>query len=235
MLVIGCWAVAAAVSWWTAPRPSTYEQARADIAGRQVVAFQWGDRWGGGDTRRWFADDTLYSSNPLGPLFGWRTGDGRVHWIDSGDFDQVMATGAVDATVYDGPGAIGLAQDLQAAGIEQRYGDISVLGGLVGGIGFFLTMLVLLVLLVGPEPVLGTKWYWFWIVFTMPYGLGLLFWTLRDRPWAARPPAREPRRDGWLIGLATGVLLGVLITVALHLLNGAFGDRWIPYGNGWWI
>ncbi|HWS38304.1 MAG TPA: hypothetical protein VN408_36895, partial [Actinoplanes sp.] len=73
----------------------------------------------------------------------------------------------------------------------------------------------------------------FWIGAIMPYGLGLVFWVLRDRPWANRPPTPGERRDGWLIGIATGVLLSVLIAVALHLSSNALGDRWIPVDDIW--
>ncbi|HWS31207.1 MAG TPA: hypothetical protein VN408_00540, partial [Actinoplanes sp.] len=53
-LVIGLWVLAASVTWWTSPRQSTYEQARADITAQRVVAFQWGDHWAVEETRRWF-------------------------------------------------------------------------------------------------------------------------------------------------------------------------------------
>jgi hypothetical protein len=232
-LVLLLWLVAAATNWWIAPRQSTYEQARADIAAGRVAAYQWGDRWENHNSRWWFPDTTMRSSGTLGPLFTWQTGDGRVHWTDSGDFEQVTRTGTVDEKNYAGVGAVGLGQDLLAAGLEGRSGDLDPLGGIIIGVGTVLVLTFLGVLLAGPEPVLGTRWFWFWLVCTAPYGLGLLFWTVRDRPWTrAEPPVpeggRTPRRDRGFLGLCIGVLSTMVISLLLFALNAVLGDRWIP-------
>lgn len=229
VLVVVAWVVAAAVSWWTTPRESAYERARADIAGGRVVAYQWGDNWADSGSSWWFGDRTLYSSGTLGPLFAWRTGDGRVHWIDEAAVGEAALTGAVDPKDYAGPGAAALGQDIQAAGAGERLGDVSAGSDAVGPIGFVLSAVFLMVLVAGPAPVLGTRWYWFWLVLASPYGLGLLFWLVRDRPWSARADGEgDPRRDRWLLGLATGVLLSVAVSVVLFLLHRLLGETWVP-------
>src|SRR5688500_2723597 len=117
MALILLWLLAAFMTWWTAPRKQSYDQARADLAAGRATAYQWGDRWDVDRSRRWFGGATLQSSDTLGPLFAWRTPAGRVHWIDTGDYDEVTTTGAVDERSYAGPGAIGIAQDVQVAGL----------------------------------------------------------------------------------------------------------------------
>ncbi|GAA1653690.1 hypothetical protein [Actinoplanes couchii] len=230
ILMIGGWLVAVAVNWWVAPRPATYEQARADIAARDVVAFRWGERWDS-DARRWFGNDTLYSSNRIGPLFSWRTGDGRVHWVDADSANPDMAPMSdEDVQLYSGAGTTALSREIQDAGLgERRDTDIFVFGNLLGTIGAVVYLLFLAVLVAGPAPALGTRWYWFWLNFLTPYGLGVIFWTLRERPWTDRPPPDPGTpRDRWPLGLLTGLVLSVTIPLALQLLTWIVGDRWFP-------
>ncbi|WP_191842743.1 hypothetical protein [Catellatospora chokoriensis] len=227
------WLLAAAAGWWTAPRKQSYEQARADVAAGHVTAYQWGDSWAAGSPRPWFGVSGLRASGTLGPVFVWRTPDGRVHWTNTDFFDQVTTTGAVDPASYSGPGAEGIAQDLRAGGLEHRAGEIQPLGVAVTGIGLALAAVFLGVVVAGPAPVLGTRWFWFWLVYTAPYGLGMLFWLSRDRPWsrplapAAMPGDRE-RRDRGILGLCLGILATILISLLLLTLHEALGGRWVP-------
>jgi hypothetical protein len=68
--------------------------------------------------------------------------------------------------------------------------------------------------------VLGTRWFWFWLVTMAPFGLGLLFWLFRDRPWTRATPAPDgpPRRDRGILGFCIGVLATILISGVLALL-----------------
>ncbi|NBE83221.1 hypothetical protein [Micromonospora rubida] len=228
------WLLAAAVSWWTAPRKQSYEQARADVTAGHVTAYQWGDSWAtGGSPRPWFGASGLRASSTLGPLFAWRTPEGRVYWTDTDSFDQATTTGAVDPGNYSGPGAVGIAQDLRAGGLEQRAGEVRPLGVAVTGIGLVVAAVFLGVVVAGPAPVLGTRWFWFWLASTAPYGLGMLFWLSRDHPWS-RPvvPAAmlgdRERRDRGILGLGLGILATILISLLLLTLHEALGDRWVP-------
>jgi hypothetical protein len=220
------WLFAAALSWWTAPQEQTYEQARAAVSAGHVTAYQWGDRWDASG-QRWFGDAALQSSDTFGPLFAWRTSDGRVHWIDTDNFDQVSTTGEVDESSDSGAGAVSIAQDLRAAGLQNRTDDVESFGTALGWAGLFLGLVFLGVVVSGQAPVRGTRWYWFWLVYITPYGLGLLFWLARERPWsrAAAPSAVSgpERRSRGLAGLAIGIGAALLVSLLQLILHDVLG------------
>ncbi|MGV9982369.1 hypothetical protein ACWDUH_32405 [Micromonospora wenchangensis] len=227
------WLLGAATTWWTAPRQQDHDRAGADVAAGRVVAYQWGDRWEVDRSPPWFGSATLWASGRHGPLFAWRTSDGRVHWTDTDRFGQVTTTGAVEQESYSGPGAVGIAQELRAAGLEHRAGDLHGPVSAVGGAGVLLAVGALVVVVAGPAPVRGTRWYWFWLIFLSPYGLGLLLWTARERPWsrsAAAVAVRNPTapRDRGVLGFGLGILASVLLGAVLLILHEALGDWWVP-------
>ncbi|TDC66335.1 hypothetical protein E1258_03105 [Micromonospora sp. KC207] len=227
------WLLAAVTTWWTAPRKQSYDQARADVAAGRVTAYQWGDRWGVGSSPRWFGTPALQGSGTLGPLIAWRTPDGRVHWTDTDIFGQVTTTGAVDQGSYSGPGAVGIAQDLRAAGLEHRAGVVPSPASAVTWIDLFLAAVVLGVVVAGPAPVRGTRWFWFWLIYLTPHGLGLLFWLARDHPWSrpavpAAARSRVERRHSGILGFGIGILAAMLIGAVLLILRQALGDWWVP-------
>ncbi|RZU54348.1 hypothetical protein EV385_6299 [Krasilnikovia cinnamomea] len=226
--VVGLWVLAAATAWWTAPRQQSYAQARADVAAGRVTTYQWGDRWDG-NTRRWFDDYGLQSSDTLGPLFAWRTPDGRWHWTDTTDFGEVMATGAALEKQYAGVGAAALAKELRDAGLDNALGDVGR-PAIVTGIEASLGLLFIGVLVAGPAPRLGTRWYWFWLVTVAPYGLGMLFWMFRDHPWSrtTAAPGDEDQRDRGVRGLLLGILSAFVIGLVVLALQSLLGDRWVP-------
>ncbi|AVT35761.1 hypothetical protein [Plantactinospora sp. BB1] len=231
------WLLAAGTAWWAAPREQSYDRARADVLDGRVSAYQWGDGWDV-DPLPWFHAPTLHASGTLGPLFVWRTPDGRVHWTDTGRFDQVSLGGTVEPADYSGPGAVGIAQHLRAAGLEHRAGDVHPLGAAaVTGLGLLLGAVFLGVLGAGPAPVHGTRWFWFWLVAIAPYGLGLLFWLGRDRPWSRSTApvgmlGGGERRDRGALGFGLGVLAAILVGAVLLFLHDALGDRWVPRSGG---
>ncbi|MEO3927678.1 hypothetical protein ABGB07_27980 [Micromonosporaceae bacterium B7E4] len=227
------WLIALALAWWAAPRERSYEQAREDIADGRVSAYQWGDRWHVGLAQPWFGAADLASSGTHGPLFVWRTAEGRVYWTNTDNFGQVTLTGSVDQQSYSGPGAVGIEQELRAAGLEHRAGGIRPVGLLVTGLGLALAAIFLGVVVAGPTPVVGTRWFWFWLVCTAPYGLGLLYWLGRDRPWSrpaapASVPGRPEWRDRGTLGVGLGILATILVSVLVLALHDVFGDRWVP-------
>ncbi|WBB49810.1 hypothetical protein O3597_04835 [Verrucosispora sp. WMMA2044] len=229
--VVALWLVAAGTAWWTAPRQQSYDQAEADLAAGRVVAHQWGDRWDADRRTPWFGTADLESSGRLGPLFAWRTPDGRVWWTDTTYFDQVTIIGTVHEMSYDGPGAVAFAEQLQAAGLAAgRSGVLQPIGQVVAGTGFAAAVVVIGVLLAGPAPVLGTRWFWFWLICLVPFGLGILWWLARERPWAhADSPPTGPRqhRHGAL-GFAIGLLAALLNSMLLLALGQLLGDWWVP-------
>jgi hypothetical protein len=220
LVLVASWLVAAATAGWTAPRHAGYAQAQADVLDGRVVAYQWGERWDDSSPARWFGRPTLVPGEKLGPLFVWRLPDGRVRWADTNDFDQVTVTGTVDEKEYAGTGAVGLAQAVKAAGPADPYGDIAPARWVVEGISIVLGLTFLVVLVSGPAPVLGTRWYWFWLVVLPPYALGLLFWLFRDRPWSRRATGGGQRPDRGFLGLLTGLLVAFLLGGLRLLLGG---------------
>jgi hypothetical protein len=94
-------------------------------------------------------------------------------------------------------------------------------------------LLVLFLLVKGPEPRRFTRWGWAWIIVFLPAGIGALWYLLREAPWNARTSARwplprhatgahdpigPPRRRGWLgliFALAAGQVLAALLTGGL--------------------
>src|SRR6185369_17410907 len=88
----------------------------------------------------------------------------------------------------------------------------------VGALGIVFGLISFGVLAIGPGPRLGTRWFWFWLLLLAPYGLGVIFWMLRDRPWAPVAQA-PPRRDRGVFGLVTGLLVAFLIGAGLGVFD----------------
>ncbi|MBQ1025483.1 hypothetical protein [Micromonospora sp. C95] len=230
LIIVMLWLVAAGTAWWTAPRQQSYDQAEADVAAGRVVAHQWGERWDAERRTPWFGTADLESSGPLGPLFAWRTTDGRVWWTDTTYFDQVTIIGTVHERSYDGPGAVAIAERLQAAGLDSRSAALQPLGNLVAGTGLAAAVAIIGVLLAGPAPVQGTRWFWFWLVCLVPFGLGLLWWLARERPWtyADSPPAGPRQRSHGALGFVLGLVAALLSSMLVLVLGQLLGDWWVP-------
>ncbi|HET9519326.1 MAG TPA: hypothetical protein VFO77_16505 [Actinoplanes sp.] len=231
--VVLLWLVATATTWWTAPRERTYDQARKDISAGHVTVYQWGDRWDDDSPQHWFGGFSLASSSAKsGPIFAWRTSYGRVYWTDTNNYDHVTTNGTVDEEQYSGGGAIAIAQDLQSAGLADRGGRVDPASSVPAWVGLVLGFGLLGVLVAGPAPVRGTRWYWFWLVSLAPYGLGLLFWLARDRPWSRSATAKEiggtDDRARGIAGFAIGVLAGLVGSLLVLILHWLLGDRWVP-------
>jgi hypothetical protein len=75
----------------------------------------------------------------------------------------------------------------------------TTLGGTRPALLTYLSLALVLVglgvLLAGPAPVTGSRWYWFWLG-GVPFGLGLLYWLARERPWADPTPPPLDHRTG---------------------------------------
>jgi hypothetical protein len=226
VIVLG-WVAWAGITWWTAPRESSAEQARADIAAGRLTYYEWGDGWQ--------RDGGLVSPFPQGlrqwggpgPMLLWHTTDGRRHYTTV-DEDAVESD---DGTLLSGPEANALDAQLQAYE-ARRPGDRPFetvqIGLLLAG-----SLVFLWALASAPDPVTGTKWFWFWLVSGVPLGLGLLWWLARERPW--RPHA-EPRfgpldRDNrlkWWAGIGVSILLGFAVSLALLGLRSVLGETAVP-------
>ncbi|BBH67611.1 hypothetical protein ACTI_42960 [Actinoplanes sp. OR16] len=217
VLILLLWVVAAAMTWWTAPREVSYEKALDAAKSGEVRAYDWGMNWDDG-SGRWL--DAPYLERQSGPWFAWRTSDYRVYWADTSPADGDQTTVDVNGMEHTGAAAE-IAREL-----DQPSGELIPWRKWIQGISAVLALTFFAVLIIGPAPALGTRWYWFWVVLLIPYALGMVFWVLRDRPWS--DAANEEDRDHGWFGLAHAIAANLVITVVLLILNALLGDRWIP-------
>ena len=225
------WALWAALSWWSAPRQTDVAQARADLAAGRVASYQWGDAWRS-EHGRWATSPRLESSGAQGPLFVWRTPYGRTHYAVT---DDASGVGEVaDPAQYSGPEAASLAEALASAGLDEGPVGTDWPKSIISAAVVVLGVSFLGVLVTGPAPVTGTRWLWIWLVSGPAFGLGLLYWLTRERPWsstaapvAARPDGREPRRR-WYVGFAIGLLASFVGALLVYALDRLLGDQIVP-------
>ncbi|MFI2713418.1 hypothetical protein ACH495_25170 [Micromonospora sp. NPDC018662] len=147
------------------------------------------------------ADPTPASADPTGV-------DDAARWPGR-EADPLADPRARDATTHGG--------DTRADAIA----NTAALFALVVGVGWLLTLVA------GPPPVLGTRWYWFWIGL-LPFGLGVLAWAYRER-WRADVPAARPRRTGWA-GVGWFIVGGIAVSVAVGVLRMLLGGYVVPGG-----
>jgi len=235
------WVLWAALSWWMTPRESTVMQARADLAAGRMVSHQWADAWNDENAWHWADPTNLESSGEPGPLFVWWTPDRRVHYavveegLGSSGGGGAPADDTVDGQTYSGPEAASLARAIRDAGPGTRWGGFYQPPAT--GAGGLLDLLALAVLVLGPAPATGTRWYWFWLGAIVPFGLGLLFWLARERPWSATAqtppdPAGTDRRRRWYAGIVLGIATGIVGSLLVYWLNRLLGDWFVPHRLG---
>ncbi|MEU1688172.1 hypothetical protein [Micromonospora sp. NPDC005707] len=212
LAVVLCWLIWAALAWWTAPRGADEAELEWDLAAGRVVTMARADGWqtGGGWGRR---PEPRYAEG--GWMLVWTRPDGQIRHAsvpaqdpESG-VDPLADPRARDATTHGG--------DTLADAQANAAGMLA----LTIGVGW------LLMLVAGPPPVAGTRWFWFWIGL-LPFGLGVLAWLHRER-WRGDVPAARPRRSGWA-GLGGLLLGGILLSIAVTALAALFGGYVVPGG-----
>ncbi|WP_410813948.1 hypothetical protein [Micromonospora sp. 067-2] len=252
MVLVVLWVVWASVTWWSAPRQASTAQARSDLSAGRMLSYQWADGWDSADQWGWTDDRALRFSGRSGPLFVWRTDNRRVHYTEfdrgstgpalpgpvlPGSSDAGSSDAAsFDPVTYSGPQAAAFDQALQSANLQPRWQGVDAPPP-VRVLPMVLVLSFLVVLLLGPDPARGNRWFWFWVLSGVPLGLGLIWWLARERPWhpAVTPPpdpaGRDPRSRGYeglLIAIATSIAASIL----LFGLRQALGDWYVPYDAG---
>ena len=236
VVLVVLWVGWAAATWWSAPRSATVAQARADLSAGRMASYEWADGWDSERSWNWAATPTLRSSGPAGPLFVWRTPNWRIRYTVLDDVPRVPgsfpAATDIDSSAYSGPEAASLAQTLRSA--DQEPGST---GGHppqpIATLVLILGLSSLFILVAGPAPVTGTRWFWFWLVSGVPFGLGLLYWLARERPWSrtvvARvgPIGRDPRRR-WYLGIGLAILTGIASSLLVYWLSRLLGAEIVP-------
>jgi hypothetical protein len=221
------------LAWWTAPRSATVERAQADIAAGKVAVYEWGQSWERFPVFSWGFTVNLRAAGDGGPLFVWRTPDWRTHYADLDDGfaqpDDIFSADMDDR----------LSPEAEAVRATVRSSVLATGGPLAGEVSskaLYLATVVglvcLAILIAGPAPVIGTRWYWFWINAGIPLGLGTLAWLILERPWSARvAQPSEPgveKRDRGYVGFLVAVVAAIALTALDALLPDAFGTWLIP-------
>ncbi|GAA1602211.1 hypothetical protein [Catellatospora bangladeshensis] len=216
--LVGAWCLWAVAAWWSAPRPAEADDARTDIAAGQVTVYQWADKWERPMLSSWGTVPELRSWGHNGPLFIWRTNEGRTYYAvaDAAPADRLLAGGGAEPSRPQ-------TEAIRAAVMASLLDTARPLHGDIRPASRYLPMLIGLICLAiivrGPAPALGTRWYWFWLTTGVPLGLGVLAWLAIERPWSARPgPMSEPDVDSRHRGLR-GLLIAVAASVALAALG----------------
>ncbi|MFC5927949.1 hypothetical protein [Micromonospora vulcania] len=200
---------------------------------RSVLTYQWAEGWNSTGRWGWTNDRRLRFSGRSGPLFVWRTDNWRVHYaeFDRGSAGPVLPD-SFDGVQYSGAQAAAFDQELQSANLQPRWQGVDSPTP-VRGLPVLLVLSVLAVLLFGPNPARGTRWFWFWVLTGAPLGLGLIWWLARERPWhpAVTPPpdsnGRDPR-DRWYVGLLIAIATSIAASILLYGLRQALGDWYVP-------
>lgn len=245
VVVLALWTLAMVASWWVGPRTASVERFRDAAAHGHVVG------WGAPDQApqpllSGLAGIRLDESDrlPGRPVLTW-TDDTHRAWTT--DVTSVLGsrftaptdaqdTNAVDAALDHNRGVVGEWVQAQARAVPARS-PIPWLGdptpGSLRGLVSTLPLVWLCLVVWGPVPTRGTRWFWFW--FGQLGGVvGLVALAvaeyLRPRPGPAglavadrtgRPvPDTLPagRRTGWwgvLFGLVTGVAVDGLVSLLL--------------------
>ncbi|MFU8874193.1 hypothetical protein [Micromonospora sp. SL4-19] len=211
--VVVCWLVWAALAWWTAPRAADQAEWDRDLRADRVVTWSRADGWAT-DVGAWGRRPRpRYASE--GSMVVWSRPDGQVRYASVGAPDGGAPYGS---DPVDDPLA-------QAAGSRGGVAPADRLAGAAGLLGAALGLGWLVVLVTGPPPVAGTRWYWFWIG-SLPLGVGLLAWLYRER-WRGDVPSAGPRRTGWA-GLGWLLLGGLVLSATVAGLGELLGDYVVP-------
>ncbi len=230
-VVLG-WVAWAAIAWWSAPRESSAAQARADLAAQRLTYHEWGTGWENDGGIVGPFPGGLERGN-TGPTLLWHTTDGRRYFttVDNAALDEDNRPVDGKPLLVSGPEANALETELQAGAADRPF-DLP-LGTIQGLLPVAAAVLFLWVLLAAPAPVIGTKWFWFWLVAGVPLGLGLLWWLARERPWSSRAeprvsPLGEDRPLKWWAGIGISIIAGLAISLALAGLRGSLGEVVVP-------
>ena len=155
--------------------------------------------------------------------------DGRqltvAYWVDA----PIGGLRVLDTDGLGSDAPTEVAERFRAAGVpEAAAGDLYVRSpaGRTYTAGALLMALTLALVVLGPRPSRGTRWFWFWLLFAPLFLAVPLFAVaerLRPRRWpeGTEHPKGVAGRWNGLTGLAVGVLLSLATTAALRALAGA--------------
>ncbi len=216
------WVGWATLAWWSAPRPADVAQIDRDIAAGAVRSVVTANGWDS-DNQFWITFSAARVS-PNGSLIVWTTASGQTRYAAPGlpAHSRGLAGFWGDGQEPQTQLLVARLRDAaQSAGRTAVVADrMRTVANLLAGVS---VLLFLSLLIRGPAPVRGTRWFWIGVI---PFGLGVLTWLARERqpnPASTSQPktgklTRKQRESG-----LTGFALALVASIALSLL--AFGLR----------
>lgn len=236
VVVLALWALAVAAAWWVGPRTASVESFRDAAAHGRVVGWDAPDEAPSPLLTGLLGGAVASDDLPGRPVLTW-TDDRHRAWVT--DVGPVLGsrftaptdaqdTNAVQAALDHNRPVIGQWVQAQAGTSADRADAVPLTEPAPGWLRLLVGALPLLglgLVVWGPVPTRGTRWFWFWFgMFAGLVALPVLAVAeyLRPRPGPARLAAVDRtgravpetlpagRRTGWW-GVLYGVVVGVLV------------------------
>ncbi|MDT0213045.1 hypothetical protein Q9R29_04025 [Rothia sp. ARF10] len=234
--VVAVVAVLLASAWQTGLRASTFEQLQSDLADGTVQQWYAAEQLESGplDLTRapasgvrgdlQEAGEGVYlppQGDPLGGILVWRTW-GHPGWqvAASAGMGDVGDDYREDAT-EESTALVGQLREAQVPMRPFSFSDESwstvvvPLGGLA----------LLAFLVLGPAPRVGTRWFWLWVMTTLPAASGVVAYAVLELVGIRRRPDRPlDQRVSGLRGFLGSILVSMVLLAVAHTLR----DKGVP-------
>ncbi|MFW5473680.1 hypothetical protein ACOCJ5_10250 [Knoellia sp. CPCC 206450] len=234
--VVAVVAVLLVSSWQTGLRASSFEQLQADLAD--------------GTVQQWYAAEQLESGpldltrapasgvrgdleegaegaylppkgEPLGGILVWRTWGGTGWLVASPAGTAALADDLRMAATEESTALVGQLREAQVPMKPFEFSDGSWVAVVVtfGGLGLFAFLVM------GPSPRVGTRWFWLWVMLTLPAASGVLAYAVLELVGIRRRPDRPlDRRISGLRGFLGSILVSMVLLAVAHTLR----DNGVP-------
>jgi len=228
-VLIVAWAAWLVAVWVTQPRlvPQDFaadELAQGNVTGYSLVTVD-EDGGRGGFSGPYRLDVAKVPEEDLADSLDGTYGGKPVslaYWVDG----PVARLRVVDPNGLSSEVPAALVQQLTAAGVPQVAPSELWFhpSGRVNNLGVLLTVVCTLVVILGPRPRRGTRWFWFWLV-GGPMSVGIAIFAVAElvRPRYEPEGTVHPRgvagRWSGLAGFALGVVLALAGSAVLILLT----------------
>ncbi|MFG1919268.1 hypothetical protein [Micromonospora sp. NPDC048898] len=214
------WVLWAALAWWVEPRESTEAQLDRDLAGGRVVTFQRADGWA--DNGAYWGSRPDPRSSAHGWMLVWTVPNGQTRYAMVGPPAAQSYPAGPDSSVDGRP-------DARLAAVADPWGTAGAPAHRIAGAAQLLAVVLPLLwlgrLIGGAPPLVGTRWFWFWIGL-LPFGLGVLAWSYREL-WRPPPAPAADRGSGWR-GLGWLVFAGIGLTMLVFTARRLLGPAVVP-------
>jgi len=234
--VVAVVAVLLASAWQAGLRASTFEQLQDDLAD--------------GTVQQWYAAEQLESApldltrapastvrgdldeagegvylppkgDPLGGILVWRTWGATGWQVASPAGVAALGDDLRMAATEESTALVGRLRDAQVPMKPYEFSEGSSVAVVVALGG--LALLAFLVL--GPAPRVGTRWFWFWVITTLPAASGVVAYAVLELVGIRRRPDRAlDQRISGLRGFLGSILVSMVLLAVAHTLR----DNGVP-------